>query len=180
MKLEFWKPEFSGHRTEVLLALTALTAVVACAWVSSAAAKEVYTWTDKNGIVHYGDMPPAEENSEKITVEDAYVPGTSGAYPTAAETADDATARADADPSETTLSAAQQRREKIAKERQERKELQAERREMCGKRKRRLEQLEPARRVLYINEQGEEVRMDDDQRMALIQEDKDYIAKNCE
>jgi hypothetical protein len=32
---------------------------------------------------------------------------------------------------------------------------------------------------MYVNEQGEEVRMDDPQRVGLIQETKDFVAKNC-
>lgn len=177
MKLEFWMQKFAGHQMEVLLALAVLAA---CTWTNSVAATEVYTWTDENGIVHYGDMPPADDRSEKIDLEEVYLPGTTDAYPVKEKKTDEPTAAADAAAPEKELTAAQQRRENMAKRRQEQKELQAERKEMCGRHKRRLEQMEPARRVLYINEQGEEVRMDDDQRMALIQEDKDYIAKNCE
>jgi hypothetical protein len=39
--------------------------------------------------------------------------------------------------------------------------------------------MEPARRVFYTDDQGESVRMDDDQRMALIDESKAFLAKNC-
>jgi hypothetical protein len=40
--------------------------------------------------------------------------------------------------------------------------------------------MEPARRVFYTNEQGESVRMDDDERMALIEESRAFLAENCE
>jgi hypothetical protein len=43
----------------------------------------------------------------------------------------------------------------------------------------RLEQLEPARRVFYTDETGESVRMDDDQRLALIEESRAFLDENC-
>jgi len=51
---------------------------------------------------------------------------------------------------------------------------------MCQKHRKRLTQMEPARRVFYTNEQGESVRMDDDLRMDLIEEDRSYINENCD
>jgi hypothetical protein len=39
--------------------------------------------------------------------------------------------------------------------------------------------MEPARRVYYKDENGQEVRMDDNQRMSLIEESRNYIAENC-
>jgi len=60
-----------------------------------------------------------------------------------------------------------------------RKEAEAVTKELCAKHQQRLTQMEPARRVFYTNEKGESVRMDDNQRMELIKEDKEFIAKNC-
>jgi hypothetical protein len=50
---------------------------------------------------------------------------------------------------------------------------------MCTRHRQRLEQMEPARRVLYTDDSGESVRMDDDMRMGLINESKEFISKNC-
>jgi hypothetical protein len=68
----------------------------------------------------------------------------------------------------------------MSKEREERREAQAEADRMCALHRQRLEQMEPARRVFYTDEAGESVRMDDDRRMGLIEESKEFIAKNCE
>ena len=172
----FWKKEPGVYRAEILFILVVLAS---CAWLNTAAATEVYSWTDESGTVNFSDRPPANDGSQVINVEDAYRPGTTGAYPLTGDNADAPSAPAEAGPAGEALSAAQQRREEIAKAREERKEAQAEKEQMCGKHRKRLDQMEPARRVFYINERGEEIRMDDDQRMKLIDESKDYIATNC-
>jgi len=165
------------YRSEfVLLLATGL----ACAWISSATATEVYTWTDKDGIVHYSDAPLNDGESQKIDIEDAYQPGTTGAYPSSEKTTDSIDEPSEAAAGESPKSAAQQRREQITEDREERRDAKAEIDQMCAKHRQRLTQMEPARRVFYTNDKGESVRMDDDQRMGLIKEDKEFIAKNCE
>ena len=67
----------------------------------------------------------------------------------------------------------------MAKDRAERNAKKAEIEKGCAKYTRLLADVEPYRRVLYTNEQGDTVRLDDDQRMALVNESKDYISKNC-
>jgi hypothetical protein len=146
------------------------------AWAGSAGATEVYTWKDENGVVHYSDSPRASGQMEALEVEEIYRPGSTDAYATPA----DPTASAPAAGTEsTTASAAQQRREEIAKGRAEQRAEQAESEQLCARHRQRLEQMEPARRVMYTDEQGETVRMDDDQRMALIDESKAFLRKNC-
>jgi len=177
MKRRFSKQGLSKRRTEILLVLAI---GFAGAWAISATAAEVYTWTDKDGIVHYSDIPPDNSGSEKINVDDAYRPGTSGAYPTSGESGQPPPDSGEAAAGETPQSAAQQRREQMATDRTERREAKAEMDQMCARHRQRLEQVEPARRVFYTNEKGESIRMDDDRRVALIAEDKEFIAKNCE
>ena len=164
-------------RTEILLILAA---GFAWAWISSAAATEVYTWTDQDGIVHYSDTPLPDAESQKIEVEDAYRPDTTGAYPSTEAPTAGAAVTGQTPDGESPQSAAQRRREQIAEDREERREAKAEIDQLCAKHRRRLTQMEPARRVFFTNEKGESVRMDDDQRMELIKEDKEFIAKNCE
>jgi hypothetical protein len=161
----------------------ALLCALALFGCHAATAAEVYTWTDENGTVHYSDAPPESGQSSTLQVEEIYRPGSADAYarPAAApaeapmEAADDAAAPAP----ETPASAAQQRREQIARERAERQEEAAEAERLCALHRQRVEQMEPARRVFYEDEQGESVRMDDDQRMALIDESKQYLSRNC-
>jgi len=143
-------------------------------------AAEVYTWTDENGVVHFSDSPRQSGEMQKLEVDEIYRPGSAEAYA--------AQAQADAggdEPDETaeaaaTRSAAEQRREQIAEERQQRAQQQAETDRLCAMHRQRLEQMEPARRVFYTNAEGESVRMDDDQRMALIDESKSYLSQNCD
>ena len=151
---------------------------------TAAGAAEVYTWTDENGVLHYSDTPRADGEMDTLDVEEIYRPGSTDAYsapavpaePTAAAGTE---ATSDA-PTEAPRSAAQQRREQIASDRAERLEQQQETERLCQRHRQRLEQMEPARRVFYTNEQGEEVRMDDDQRIGLIEESRAFLAANCE
>jgi hypothetical protein len=142
-----------------------------------AVATEVYTWTDENGVVHYGDAAPQAEGIEfeKITVEEAYRPGTSGAYPVT-----DPAAPTEGDEDEPAPSFAEQRREEIAGNRDERRQDQAVIEQQCTRHRQRLAEMEPARRVFYTNEAGEQVRMDDDQRMGLIDASKKFLEAYCD
>lgn len=155
------------------LKLACLQAViVACAGVTDSFAAEVFTWTDENGVVNYSDLPPDDGDSRQIEVEGVYMPGT-------AERAQ-ATSVPEYGSGNDTQSVAQQRREQIAEDRDARKKEREETEQLCARHRQRVEQMEPARRVFYTDESGESVRMDDDQRMGLISESKDFIAKNCE
>ena len=157
----------------------ALLLLLAIGWATVAAASEVYTWTDESGTVHYSDTPRASGAMEALDVEEIYRPGSSDAYPSPSSTPGAAPgATAEEDPP-APLSAAEQRRQSIASDRAERREKQAEMERQCNLHRQRLEQMEPARRVFYTDEDGESVRMDDDRRVALIEESKAFLAKNC-
>jgi hypothetical protein len=156
----------------------ALLLLLALAWTGPATAAEIYTWTDENGIVHYSDSPRASGEMKALEVEEIYRPGSTDAYATPADPTPSESAPA-AGAESGSASAAQQRRDQIAKERAERRAKQAETDKLCARHRQRLEQMEPARRVLYTDEQGETVRMDDDQRIAMIDESKAFLRENC-
>lgn len=148
------------------------------------AANEIYTWTDEDGSVHFSDSPRADGEMQVIEAEEAYRPGTADAYaqPPAAEPNVDPAAEPPAGPvaeSPAMPSAAEARREQLRAESQERREARAENERLCRLHRERLERMEPARRVFYRDEQGQEVRMDDDQRVALVEEDQAFLDKNC-
>ncbi len=109
---------------------------------SSAIANEVYTWTDANGVVHYGDRPPDGQKAQVINVRET--PGDRQPDP-----ASEALITGDADKQETSppQSAAEARREEIAKNRKERRETEAEMDLLCEKHRERLANVEPHRRV---------------------------------
>lgn len=162
-----------GARVQLLLF------VLAAAWSCSTAAAEVYTWTDESGVVHYSDSPPESGASETLQVGEIYRPGSADAYAAPQEPPRAPEAEAGEAESAAPVSVAQQRRDKIAAEQAKRKEAQAETDRLCGLHRQRLEQMEPSRRVFYTDAQGETVRMDDEQRVSLVNESKAYLAANC-
>jgi hypothetical protein len=162
MKHVFSKQGSSERRSVIPLILAT---GFAFAWINSAAATEVYTWTDESGIVHYSDVPIDPQETQTITVDDANAPGMASTAPPVQE----------AQPS-----VAQQRREQFEVDRKIRKEAQAIIDQLCAEHLKRLTKMEPARRIFYTDDKGEFIRLDDDQRMGLIEESKNYISKNCE
>ena len=163
MKRGFVKQGLSKYQSKFPLFLAT---ALACVWVNNAAATEVYKWTDEDGIVHYSDLPTGPEELETINVEGVDLLGTTGAYPQDIESENKAS-EVD-EPGPVKLSAAQERREQIAHDREERREAQALSEQMCAKYRQRLEQVEPARRVYYTDDKGESIRLDDNQRMAMM------------
>lgn len=49
--------------TRILLVLAALLLGQALA------AGKIYTWTDSDGVVHYGDRPPKDANAEEVSIQ---------------------------------------------------------------------------------------------------------------
>jgi len=165
------------HHLAILRILLCTLAAVSC---QAALAAEVYTWTDADGVVHFSDAPRESGESATLQLEEIYRPGSADAYAEPeAVPADTAAEVSEAPAPGPAPSAAQQRREQISRERAERQQQAAEAERLCALHRQRLEQMEPARRVFYTNEQGESVRMDDEQRMGLIDESKQYLADNC-
>jgi hypothetical protein len=164
-----------GNYRPELMAICAMAGSILIASFS-AMATEVHTWTDDSGVIHFSDSPRASGDSKTIEVEDIYSPGTTDAYaaPEPASRAGGSTAGA-----ESPHSMAQERRDNLATERKERREAQAETERLCALHEDRLARVEPARRVMMTDENGEMVRLDDDQRMALVEESRDFIQKNC-
>lgn len=176
MNQEFKGRVSAQQRTTILISILVLGSIC---WLNTGISAEVYTWTDQAGVVHFSDLPPLTENARVMEVEDVYRPGSSGAYPAAEGTTAAPSVEDDNPMTENPATLAQQRRAQLAKDREARKEKMAETAEMCKKYEQLLARLEPARRVFYTNEQGEQVRMDDNERVERITESKDYIAKNC-
>ena len=175
------------HRIVVFLTGTAALLLIAGSLVidGNAVAGEIYSWTDKNGVVHYGDRPPEGQKTKIVVVPEAHRPDSAGAYPSPVEArpgSESSAADATNTPGEqetAPLSLADQKREQLATNREDKREAREEKERMCAKHRKRLTQMEPARRVFYTNEKGQSVRMDDELRVDLIEEDKAYIAENC-
>lgn len=153
-------------------------AALICALSITATADQVYTWTDENGVTHFSDREPPDTDTQVIDM--AEKPGgVTYSKPQEASAgeavAEDTTAAAEPD-----ASPGQQRREQIAASSAERRAAQADQNAMCQKQRELLARLEPARRVYYTDENGAEMRMDDEQRMQAIAETRNYIARYCD
>lgn len=178
------KQPFSRFAAHLIPAFVLLLAVTSA---GPLAATEVYKWVDKDGVVHFSDVKPQQDSADTMELQEAYKPGTTGAYTEpeeAAETvsAEDGEALADAPETEPEpqLTRAQQIRQDMERDRQRRKEEKAATEFLCDLHRKRLVEMEPARRVYYTNEAGETVRMDDDERVALVQESNAFVDSNCQ
>jgi hypothetical protein len=163
----------SSHQKQLVTMLLLSVAIVCISPI--VAGSDVYTWTDENGIEHYSDIPPEQQDSKVINILGVPQTGTTGAYPQATDSA-----TAGAAPDSDQPSAAEQRREELAKVRTERRAEKAKLDIECARYRQLLARMEPARRVILTNEEGEAERLDDDQRMEIVNKSKAFIAKNCE
>ncbi|MEJ8569055.1 DUF4124 domain-containing protein [Elongatibacter sediminis] len=148
-------------------------------------AKEVYTWTDENGVVHYVDTPPDHPDARSVEAPEAYRPGSVTHEPVfpdpppAGDPAQAGSSDAEGESAAEQLSAADARRQELEQRRQERLAQQAEYAAICNRARQQLAEVEPNRRVFYENEDGETVRMDDEERVALVEENKRLIDQYC-
>ena len=151
------------------LRLTGILAVLVFGTAGqSVPATEIHTWKDKDGVVHFSDTMPANTTTQTIEIDEAQQASASAAPSPKTASTDDAT-----------QSAAQQRRQEIADARAAQREEREKTDALCERHRQRLEQMEPARRVYYRDENGQEIRMDDVQRVTLVEESRNFIAENC-
>lgn len=148
---------------EVSMGMLLACLFLAQAGEGAAQDRKMYQWTDQEGVVHFSDMAPEGQEAEARDLPADQAPVVSSPYP---------------DPP-SGPSAAQQRREEIARKSQEAKVEQATRDTECEAWQAEVDRLEPNRRVYYTNEQGETERMDDVARTNRVAELKAQIARNC-
>lgn len=144
--------------------------------VAADATGQVYRWVDENGVVHYGDRAPQGVEATLVGVKPNTVP-ISRPEPKA-PTAEGAT-EAGADEAEP-LSYAEQRRRERAERREEYAAAERERNANCNAMRSRKAYLEPSPRVLVEDEDGEVRRLDDEERLRLLDEANAYLAENCD
>lgn len=168
------------HR--IVVFITCMTAFLFIVMSGSTVASEVYSWTDKDGVVHFGDRPPEGQESRTIVIPQAKSSGIDDPKPgpesTSPQNSSD-TANVRGDEEAPTRSLADQMRDQMALDRKIKRENTEEMDRACAKHRQRLAQIEPSRRVFYTDEKGQTVRMDDQERVGLIEEDKEFIAENC-
>jgi len=163
--------------------LTVSFALVTGTDATLAQGKQMYTWTDENGVVHFVDTPPDNPDAVSMAVPEAYRPGSAAAPGTDAEqgaTEGAAEAAANEEPEEEPLSYADQKRQEMAAKNEERRAKQVEVDAACNRARQQVDSLEPSRRVYFTNEDGEEERVDDEVRVQRVEDLKTFIAQNCE
>jgi carbonic anhydrase len=147
-------------RTQLLIVLSL---VLCAAGTAGAQNSKLYTWTDENGVVHFSDTKPEGQavQEQNLPIDDQ--PAAESPY------AQDLNQP----------SAAQQRREEIARKNEEARAEQTAKEVECAAWQAEVDLLEPNRRVFFTNEKGETERMDDVERTDRVAELKDQIARNC-
>ncbi len=165
----------------IVVLYTCVMALMAGTISESVAAREVYNWTDKNGIANYSDTPPDKQEAQVVEFRETHLDSSrgTGSIPGESQPGTDTGDNANGKEAGPPLSAADARREKITADRTQRRETRAEIERMCAQHRQRLARIEPHRRVYYRDKNGKTVRMDDNQRISRIKESKKYIAKNC-
>jgi hypothetical protein len=146
--------------------ISALFAAFFCLFVTicvEAQDQKLYSWTDENGTVHFSDKPTEGQNVQEIDIHQSAPPVSANPYQEV----------------DTGPSAAEQRREEIARKSEENQVNRAEKSAECGSWQSELERLEPHRRVFHTNDKGETERMDDVERTDRVAELKAQIARNC-
>jgi len=132
---------------------------------ADAQAKEMYRWTDENGVVHFSDIKPEGQDVQSQAIPQGQTPQGNNPY--------------QQDNAADEPSLGEQRREEIDRKHQETQANQAMNKAQCAAWQAEIDRLEPHRRVFFTNEKGETERMDDVQRADRVAQLKSQIAKNC-
>jgi len=151
----------------------ALVFCLAFSAVAQEESRQMYTWTDENGVVHFTDERPPGQVVTEIDIP------ASAAQPVSNLPQGEGPADNEAGSSEQ-LSLADQRREEMAARREEILAAREKNAKICAEKRNEIARLEPNRRVYFTNEQGEVERMDDVVRTNKVAEDKAYIDANCQ
>lgn len=161
------------NKRQILVLLLGLG--LGCAF--SAGAETVYRWVDQDGVVHFGGEPPADVPSTIVSAGR----DTSGlAAPTEPDASSPDGVPATGQPADKeSISYAEQRRRERAQRREEQMKANAERNQKCAAMRQQRDALEPSTRVIVNDENGNPVRMADEDRLARLDEAKTYLAKNC-
>ena len=151
-----------SNRSFALFALL-LCAALAAPGDGLAQEKKMYKWTDQDGVVHFTDTAPEGVEIAPQDLPRNRASSAANPYPAAGNGP----------------SAAQQRREEIARNSEQARTRQATLERECAAWQAEVDRLEPNRRVFFTNEQGETERMDDVARTNRVAELKAQIARNC-
>jgi len=165
------------------IAICLVVSVLVVPLSANAQKGSIYSWTDENGVQHFSDTaPPVDvEASSQPMVEDQ--PGTEPNASSAADTLnnqvmDSSAAAADASGEE--LSYADQQRKVMADRRAADQQKKADRNRICLQARDQLARIEPSRRVFYTDEGGNTTRLDDEERVKMVEDNQNLINEYCD
>jgi hypothetical protein len=149
--------------------MAVLIATLALSATQTVAEEQVYRWVDKDGVVHFEPRPEGRADAEEVDI----------------DRAPDYDSLSDSEPSSPYLtdpqpSYAQKQRDERAQGRKEAAEKQKEMDVLCQNNRDRVATMEPVVRVMYKQEDGSVIRMDDNDRLGMLAESKAFIAENCD
>lgn len=137
-------------------------------------AATIYRWVDKDGTVHFGEQPPEGVEARPVEGSISTVNVPQRPQPVAVDSSGGAG-------EEAPKSLAQQRREERAEAHSKAREEESQRQLKCQAMREQLAWTEPNPRVIVQDADGTTRRMDDAERLELVNEAKDYLANNdCE
>ena len=154
--------------------LTVFSIALSLAGTSAASAQTVYRWTDADGVVHYGTWAPDGVDATLVNTTSAF-----GGIGVSAEEVSPTDPQAGAEGEDPELSYAEQRRQERAQRRADAMQENAEREAQCAAMRRQRDALEPSPRVIIKDADGNPVRMSDEDRLAGIEEARQYLSENC-
>lgn len=152
--------------------MTRLLAIFLALAFSAAALAQTYKWTDSNGRVQYGDVPPGDATNITRLKGGA----TAGTPP-----AGGSEAKKDAKPltpEQAFQKRQQERTDADQKSAQERAQAE-QKRVNCEQAEASVRQLESGQRVATVNASGERVFLEDDQRAAQLARAQKSVAEWC-
>jgi len=166
------------------IAIWLLTSALVVPFSASAQKGSIYSWTDENGVKHFSDTaPPVDvEASSQPMAENQ--PGTDTDASSVTDTLNnqvmDSTAGTTADAEGEELSYADQQRKVIADRRAADEQKKADRNRTCLQARDQLARIEPSRRVFYTDENGNTTRLDDDERVRMVEDNQNLIDEYCD
>jgi hypothetical protein len=149
--------------------LAVLIATLALSTTQTVAEEEIYRWVDKDGVVHFEPRPEGHADAEVVELMEA------PDYDSQSNPEQSSPYTTDPQPSY-----AQKQRDEREQGRKEAAEKQKEMDVLCKNNRDRVATLEPTTRVMYKQEDGTVIRMDDNDRLDKLAESKAFIAENCD
>lgn len=143
------------------------------------AANVIYRWTDENGAVVFGDTPPKGVEAVPVNVRPNTVQSVQPKRPMAEPDPSDGESASDGESGEPPMSLAEQRRQERAQSRQAAAEETRITEANCNTMRQQKAAVEPSTRVMVDDGEGGSRRLEDNERLQLLNEADAYLAENC-